>query len=124
MLSHLILKYLDSGSIDGVGSYATFNNPTSLDIDRINKFLYIADTSNDLVRKVDITRHIVKTVARNIGSPMGIAYDDSASVLYVCSNKDNIIYSFSLIGSNAAIDASSSSQYILAGKKGIQNLRN
>ena len=40
---------VESGSVDGVGSVATFNNPTGLAVDSTGR-VFVADTSNNRIR--------------------------------------------------------------------------
>lgn len=62
-----------SGSIDGVGTRASFANPSGLTIDKGN--LYVADTRNSKIRKIVTSTGVVSTLA---GSGMGTALDGSA----------------------------------------------
>lgn len=55
----------ETGSADGSRASARFNTPQSLVMDAAGN-LYIADTGNDILRKVDITTQTVTTV---IGTP-------------------------------------------------------
>jgi sugar lactone lactonase YvrE len=56
-----------SGSADGVGLAARFNNPNGLAIDSVNN-LYVADTWNHTIRKITSTR-VVSTLAGLAGNP-------------------------------------------------------
>jgi len=56
-----------SGTADGVGTAARFNGPRGLSPDGAGG-LYVADTSNHLIRRVDITTRNVTTVAGIAGS--------------------------------------------------------
>jgi len=62
-----------SGSIDGVGTRASFATPNGLTIDKGN--LYVADTRNSKIRKIVIATGAVSTLA---GSGMSTALDGSA----------------------------------------------
>lgn len=67
------------GFIDGTGAAALFTNPTDVATDGTS--LYVTDTGNDVVRKIDIETGVVTTVIGSTDSnnitrlfaPMGIA---------------------------------------------------
>jgi streptogramin lyase len=86
-----------SGSADGVGSSARFNNPTGIVYFKGN--LYICDTNNDTIRKLAIATNSVTTIAGLAGSfgsadgvgsaarffiPNGITYDGQGN-LFIAS---------------------------------------
>lgn len=58
---------LKSGNVDGVGSAALFNGPIGIAVGRgpieANKFLYVADTGNNEIRKINIASGAVTTIA-------------------------------------------------------------
>lgn len=58
----------NSGSTDGVGNVARFNNPQGITIDPSNTFLYVADTGNHTLRRVT-PGGTVTTLAGSAGSP-------------------------------------------------------
>jgi sugar lactone lactonase YvrE/fibronectin type 3 domain-containing protein len=59
-----------TGSTNAIGSAARFNNPTGITTDGTN--LYVADTGNNLIRKIVIADGTVSTVA---GGYLGLTYD-------------------------------------------------
>ncbi len=78
-----------AGGVDGVGANAAFSQPEGLAIDDAG-MLYLADSSNDAIRKIDPATATVTTLAGTLGvagsndgiggaagfrSPHGIAYD-------------------------------------------------
>ena len=69
-----------SGASDGVGSAATFNNPTDLCIDGSGN-LYVSDTGNSAIRKVT-PNGTVTTVAKVL-TPGAIAATPAGAVYYV-----------------------------------------
>ena len=92
-----------SGSSDGTGSAARFNNPTGVAVDGSGN-LYIADTNNSTIRKVT-SGGVVSTFAGLAGSsgaidgtstvarfnfPNGVAVDHNG-VVYVADTNNNMI---------------------------------
>jgi len=69
-----------------------------MDVDQEGGFIYVSDNVNNRIRKVSIATSEVTTIATNIGSPVGIAFDSWASTpcLYVASNSDSVIYKITL----------------------------
>ncbi len=55
-----------AGSADGIGTAARFNSPAGITTDGTN--LYVADSKNNTIRKIDIASGVVTTVAGS-GSP-------------------------------------------------------
>src|SRR5512143_3454369 len=91
-----------TGSTNGTGAGASFNHPAGITID--GTILYVADTGNDIIRKVVISSGVVTTlagIAGNPGSfdatgtaasfarPVGIA--SSGSILYVADTLNSTI---------------------------------
>jgi sugar lactone lactonase YvrE len=84
------------GFADGIASNARFNTPTALALSADGSFLFVADTSNRRVRKVDLVSKVVSTFAgngisgsddgpahvANFTQPIGLAFD-SDGTLYV-----------------------------------------
>ena len=66
----------DAGSADGSFDKATFHRPQGLAL--AGDYLYVADTENHLIRRVDLKKHLVETIAGTgqqslEGSPKGPA---------------------------------------------------
>jgi len=90
-----------SGSADGTGTAASFNAPFGLASDGTN--LYVADTSNNMIRKIVIATGVVTTLAGSTTSgsadgtgtaasfngPAGVATDGTN--LYVADTSNNMI---------------------------------
>ena len=91
-----------SGSANGTGTAALFNNPLGIATDRTN--LYIADSGNNTIRKIVIATGVVTTFAGKAGSsgsangtgtaalfnnPVGVA--TVGAVLYVGDTGNNTI---------------------------------
>ena len=86
----------NSGYLDGIGSYAMFNQPRQLILDEDDN-LYIADTENHVIRKVT-PQGQVSTVIGQAGVA-GYQDGDPEVALFdrphgVCINKEGIIYQF------------------------------
>jgi sugar lactone lactonase YvrE len=99
-----------SGSVDGVGATARFLGPTDVAVDSAG-ILYIADTGNHTIRKVDIDS-TVSTLAGTTGlrgradgagnaatfdGPTGVAVDDGRNV-YIADTSNHTIRKISLGG--------------------------
>jgi len=105
----------NAGYHDSVGAYALFNSPTGLAIDTAGKYLYVADTRNNVIRKINIASGgLVTTIAgdvadlkkgvdSNIGyvnstnplkakfnNPWGVCVDDTGNV-YIADTYNNVI---------------------------------
>ena len=80
-----------SGSTDGTGTDARFNQPTAITTD--GKNLYVADTPAHLIRKIDISTGVVSTYEASwnegIQSPGGITTDGQN--LYISSRSNHTI---------------------------------
>ena len=91
-----------TGSIDGTGAAASFNNPQGISIDRFNN-VYLADTGNHTIRKIT-SSGVVSTMAGSPGVaahvdgtgvgarfyfPYGVAVDDALNV-YVVGGDDTV----------------------------------
>jgi DNA-binding beta-propeller fold protein YncE len=63
----LVLGNSATGFLDGVGSAARFNGPAGAVLSSDNRFLYVADTFNALVRRLDVSTGEVRTL---MGRPL------------------------------------------------------
>ena len=92
-----------TGSADGIGSAATFNEPTGIAVDSAG-YVYVTDTGNSTIRKISPTG-TVSTLAGTVGitgatngpgtqatfnNPVGIAVDGQGNV-YVADTGNEII---------------------------------
>ena len=91
-----------NGSTDGVGSSARFKYPRGVAVS--GNFLYVTDTGNNTIRKIDLTSNTVTTIAGNAGAyagfaegagsvarfsfPYGLTVDSAGANLYV-ADQDN-----------------------------------
>ncbi|NBP66149.1 MAG: hypothetical protein EBU66_16025 [Bacteroidetes bacterium] len=104
------------GYAEGYGSYARFNHPTGIALDNSGN-MYVADTYNHVIRKIEISSGAVTTFAGDqaisgyqngvagavqFGSPNSIALDTSGN-LYITDNTTWVIRKF-FISTNTATD--------------------
>ena len=86
---------LASGSADGQGAAASFNLPAALAVDA-NDNLYVADTGNNSIRKIDphgnVTTlfHSASTDPLQLATPLGIAVSPTG-VIYIADTLNNRI---------------------------------
>lgn len=96
------------GSYDGTGPTALFYDPRGLAIDTSNTYMYVADTDNNLIRRITISTGAVTTIAgdpsTNNGSTNGnsgttssfnapgdVIIDPTNTYLYVADIDNNLI---------------------------------
>ena len=107
------------GVADGAGTAASFNHPRGVATDGTT--LYVADTGNHKIRRVDISTGTVTSLTGTAGaasgagaadganfnatfnSPTGIAIDSTKTFLYVADTNNNKIRRVAL--SNGAVDS-------------------
>jgi sugar lactone lactonase YvrE len=75
------------GSADGLGPAASFSNPQG--VIAVGATLYISDTDNNAIRRLDTGTNAVTTLAAGFNSPHGIASDGTN--LYVANTYDHTI---------------------------------
>lgn len=76
-----------AGSANGQGSAASFNYPTGSSSD--GRFIYIADSSNGLIRRIEIDSAIVTTIASGLSTPRAVSTD--GRTLYIAAAGSNQI---------------------------------
>ncbi|MDB5136183.1 MAG: type sorting protein [Mucilaginibacter sp.] len=75
----LVTTFAGSGNAaytDGVGIAAEFNQPRGLDFDPVTGNLYIADYTNNVIRKVITTGYLI-----NAPLPAGLSFDNTTGII-------------------------------------------
>ena len=85
-----------------------------LAIDNQVRYLYVADSSNSAIRRIDVGRpgYVVSTITNKIDTPRGVVIDYSNQNLYISSYNSNNVYKLSL---------STNVPVVYAGTGGITN---
>jgi DNA-binding beta-propeller fold protein YncE len=101
------------GSADGVGSAARFQHPLGVALSSDGKTLYVADSFNNLVRKINIADHSVKTFAgtgkSDPGDPAAIGFFEpgglsiGGDLLYVADTNHHRIVAVPLSGNDKPV---------------------
>lgn len=100
------------GSSDGPAAAARFNQPEGLALSTPQRVLYIADTGNNEIRKLDLTARAVTTLAgatapgfndgalasARFNQPQGLALSPGGDKLYVADSGNNAIRVVDLVG--------------------------
>lgn len=90
---------------DGIGEAARFNNPEGLAISPDGKTLYVADSRNNRIRKIDLATKAVTTLAGHsfasgndgigdragFAQPRGLAISPDGKTLYIGDSGNNMI---------------------------------
>ncbi|MDD3251960.1 MAG: hypothetical protein PHV18_05300 [Lachnospiraceae bacterium] len=76
-----------TGAANGIGTAAAFSNPTGLAVDEGGS-LYIADTANNRICKVDLTGKVT-TYAADLSEPTGLCYQNGS--LYIAESGNHRI---------------------------------
>ena len=78
-----------TGSTDGIGTAARFNNPTGIALDGAGN-IYVADFSNNRIRKIT-SSGVVSTFVTGVTSPRKLEFDAFGNLLVSLQNTGNII---------------------------------
>ena len=87
----------NSGSIDGNGIFTSFNNPTTLACDTANN-IYVWDSGNFLIRRIDQSRNVTTITGRGynsypLGSVDGVGTNATFNSIYqMCSDNFGNLY--------------------------------
>lgn len=93
--TYLVAGTGEAGFADGKASEAKFNKPAGITVDSSGKNLYIADTNNQRIRKIDLLNNTVSTVVGNgtagyrdaIGTAAVLSFPE-----YLKMGADDILY--------------------------------
>jgi hypothetical protein len=90
--------FLASGSNDGLGKNAKFNNMRALVVDKADTYLYVCDFGNNNIRRIDLSNssYPVITVAAGISGCWGLSFDKSKQYLYAVASLVHVIYKVSV----------------------------
>ena len=78
-----------SGSTDGTGSAARFNQPMSVAVDTAGN-VFVADMLNDKIRKVTNARVVTTLAGTSLFLPHGVAVDTAGNVFVANTSRDII----------------------------------
>jgi len=112
------------GFADGIAQNARFNTPTGLALSADGRFLFVADTSNHRVRRIDLVARVVSTFVGNgiagtddgpahvatMIQPIGLAFD-SDGTLYVSELGANSVRRIDPTGNISAFAGGGSSKF-------------
>ncbi len=110
----------NAGFRDAVGTNALFNAPTGIAVDSVGKYVYVADTYNNVIRKIKVSSQVVTTLAGDtadikkgldsnsgyvngpsytakFNNPYGICVDANGNV-YIADTYNNVIRKISTSG--------------------------
>ena len=108
-----------AGSADGdTSATAQFNQPAGLALESTGRYLYLADTGNNAVRRLDLVALQTTTIIAGLNRPVDVALDPAGN-LYVLTQGDGLIRRYdsfgNLIATNNATALSSPSAFALDG---------
>ncbi len=87
-----------SGYADGSTlQVAQFNLPTGLALDSASRYLYVADTGNNAVRKVDLSGGTTSTLINGLNAPVDVAVDASTNI-FILTKGDGKITKIDIFG--------------------------
>eukprot|EP00758_Cryptobia_borreli_P014437 Tbor_TRINITY_DN5920_c2_g4::TRINITY_DN5920_c2_g4_i2::g.19290::m.19290 len=83
------------GNANGVGTEATFNNPSDIGVDpKDSSVIYIADKSNNVIRKIHLSNYEVETVL-SVNKPDSIKFSPSGDFAVIgfsdASNENKVM---------------------------------
>jgi DNA-binding beta-propeller fold protein YncE len=97
----------NSGFTDGdTAGVAQFNQPSGLALDSTGRYLYVADTANNAVRRLDLTAGQTTTLITSLRTPVDVA-TDAAGNLYVLTQGDGWIRRYDNFGNLIATNNAS-----------------
>lgn len=85
-----------SGLNNGTLTTSTFSTPVGVAVNSAGTLIYVTDTFNDVVRRVDIGGNAVTTIASGFSRPWGIAISSDGGTLYVTDHNNGLVKSIAV----------------------------
>jgi sugar lactone lactonase YvrE len=119
----------ETGFADGIGTNAKFNKPSGICIDTSLNVLFVCDTSNHAIRKIEIATGVVTTIAgsgtpsysdgigiyASFNNPVGICIDFAFTTLYICDMMNHRVRSINISTNDVTTLAGSGTASFLNG---------
>lgn len=87
-----------AGNADGdTALVAQFNQPAGLALDATGRYLFLADTANNSVRRLDLTAGQTTTLISGLNAPVDVTLDPAGN-LYVLTQGDGLIRRYDAFG--------------------------
>ena len=126
---YLLAGTFSAGYKDGFALNASFSHPSIAAYDAASGLIYISDTSNSIIRMLNVSSRIVSTLAGNgfagfldgpaslaeFFTPYGLALDSSNGMLYIADSKNYRIRSFNFNSGNVSTIAGGATSGYLNG---------
>ena len=93
------------GLADGPASQAKFKEPAAVVFDSQRNVLYVADSGNDVIRRIDAGGNVTTIASADLKAPAALAID-AAGVLYIADTGNHKIKSISPTGIVTALGTS------------------
>lgn len=91
--NNLIQKIsIPSNTIDNLGVIGNnFNKPSSVAVDSQHGYIYVADTENNAVKRMDLNGNNIITISNSFDKPEGLCLDATNTKLYVADTGNNVV---------------------------------
>ncbi|MEW6303433.1 MAG: chitobiase/beta-hexosaminidase C-terminal domain-containing protein [Verrucomicrobiota bacterium] len=94
-----------SGFVDGdTALLAQFNLPAGIVLDPASRFLFVADTANAAVRKLDLSGNLTTTILGSLATPVDLGMDGGTN-LYILTQGDGLIRKLDTFGNLTIVNA-------------------
>ena len=105
-----------SASASSLSGGCVFNTPSGLDVDDVHQLVYVVDSGNNAVRRVDIdpsANYNIETVVIDplLNMPHGVVVIPSQQVIYVTSFGSHCVFKFDVSGVSFPVSATVSNIY-------------
>lgn len=105
---------LSTGASICLGSIGNnFNKPSSVAVDNVHNVMYIADTENHAIKRMDLNGNNITTIGSGFFRPEGVYLNSSADKLYVADTGNNVVKIIDLIDPSLSVSE-------MSGKDNIQ----